>query len=374
MLVHGQSCQTIWLPEGSEGIIRVIDQRKLPFFFVTEDLSTPAQVFEAIREMHVRGAPLIGIAGAAGMYLALTSWDHSEPLQDYLTKIAEYLKSARPTAVNLGWAIDRQVKVIGEAASLEEKISLSRELLEFMMEEDKEHCRKIGEIGLLLIEEISRKKLGEPVNIMTHCNAGWLACIDYGTATAPIYLAQEQGIPLHVWVSETRPRNQGARLTAWEMKEQGVPYTLIADNASGQLMQAGKVDMVIVGSDRTSLNGDVANKIGTYMKALAARDNQIPFYVALPSSSIDWTLENGKDIPIEEREANEVRYMEGLVGDSLQNMRMSPLGSRAANPAFDITPAALVTGIITERGLCRADRNEILSLFPEMINQLRKVT
>ncbi|NMB71735.1 MAG: S-methyl-5-thioribose-1-phosphate isomerase, partial [Bacteroidales bacterium] len=274
-----------------------------------------------------------------------------------------------PTAVNLSHALQRQLNGSARVVSMEDKTKTALETALEMAEEEKEACRLIGEYGLPLIEEISHRKPDAPVNILTHCNAGWLASIDYGTATAPVYLAHDRGIRVHVWVDETRPRNQGTRLTAWELKQHGIPFTVITDNAGGYLMQKGMVDLVLVGSDRTAINGDVANKTGTYLKALAAHDNNIPFYAALPSSSIDPTLDNGSLIPIEERDPNEVRFIEGYSGGKTVKMRLTPLQSPAANPAFDITPARLVSGLITERGICKAERADIVRLFPEFTNQ-----
>jgi methylthioribose-1-phosphate isomerase len=367
MLVDGKSYTTIWQDPEEEKIFRVIDQRYLPFEFRVEDLKTVENIFFAIRDMHIRGAPLIGAAASAGIYLSLLSISSNDDPFEYLRQKAEYLKSARPTAVNLSMAVDRQLKILAGLSSVDEMILRAKQEWVKLVSEEIENCRKIGEFALPLIEKISQEKDGLPVNILTHCNAGWLACIDFGTATAPIYLAHEADIPVHVWVSETRPRLQGARLTCWELREQGVPYTLITDNAAGYLMQNKLVDIILVGSDRTAMNGDVANKIGTYMKAVAARENGIPFYVAQPSSSIDWKIQNGKDIPIEERDENEVRFAEGLVSGQPSRVRIAPLHSMAYNPAFDITPANLITGLITERGICPANKEGLTGLFPDMI-------
>jgi methylthioribose-1-phosphate isomerase len=278
----------------------------------------------------------------------------------------EILKATRPTAVNLAWAVDKQFKAIQSCQSIQDKINITLETANIIANEDAEHCNRIGEHGLKIIEAISKKKKGETVNILTHCNAGWLAFVDYGSATAPIYAAHAKGINLHVWVDETRPRNQGASLTAWELGQQGIPHTIIADNTGGHLMQHGMVDMIIVGSDRTTYTGDVANKIGTYLKALAAKDNNIPFYVALPSSSIDWQMNDGiKEMIIEERNGDEVKYIEGLCDGEIKKVLLTPENSNAANYGFDVTPARLITGIITERGICEANKNSILNLFPE---------
>jgi methylthioribose-1-phosphate isomerase len=316
--------------------------------------------------MHIRGAPLIGTAAAFGIYLALLKYDQKTPFDEYLISAAEKLKSARPTAINLKYAVEKQLEVIGKYYSLDEKISVALNNALKILETEKENCRKIGEHGLPVIEEISQRKNGAPVNILTHCNAGWLACIDYGTATAPIYMAHDKGINVHVWVDETRPRNQGAKLTAWELKQHGVPFTIITDSAGGHLMQHGIVDLVIVGSDRTTITGDVANKIGTYLKALAAKDNDVPFYVALPSSSIDWNIENGiKEIPIEQRNADEITYIQGMLNGKIENVMITGDNFPVINFGFDVTPAKFVTGLITERGICKAKKNSIFSLFPE---------
>ncbi|MGZ3882286.1 MAG: S-methyl-5-thioribose-1-phosphate isomerase, partial [Flavisolibacter sp.] len=276
------------------------------------------------------------------------------------------LKATRPTAVNLAWAVDRQLVAIKKGNSIAEKIEIVLTVAKEIADEDAEHCRRIGEYGLKLIEEISRKKNGDTVNILTHCNAGWLAFVDYGSATAAIYAAHDKGIKVHVWVDESRPRNQGAALTAWELSQHGVPNTVIADNTGGHLMQHGMVDLVIVGSDRTTRTGDVANKIGTYLKALAAKDNKIPFYAALPSSSIDWQMEDGlKEIVIEERDGDEVKFIEGLCEGEIKKVLLTPANTKATNYGFDVTPARLVTGLITERGICEANKKSILDLFPE---------
>jgi len=364
MQINGKPYHTIWLSDENPSVVQIIDQRKLPFVFEILDLQTPEDCFHAIRDMAVRGAPLIGVTAAYGMYLALLCFRGNDP-EKYLNETATRLKSARPTAVNLAYAVDEMLKFMLQnllAANLKE-ISLAN--VEEMKSCEISFSEKIGEFGLKIIEDIFQKKQ-EPVNILTHCNAGWLACIDWGTATAPIYKAHRKGIPLHVWVDETRPRNQGARLTAFELGQEDVPHTVIADNTGGHLMQQGMVDLVIVGSDRTTVTGDVANKIGTYLKALAAKDNGIPFYVALPSSTFDWQMEDGNtEIPIEEREADEVAQIEGWNGKSIQLVRLIPENSQAVNYGFDVTPARLVTGLITERGICKANRESITALFPE---------
>jgi methylthioribose-1-phosphate isomerase len=366
MKIGERNYQSIWYDESDPYSVSVIDQRKLPFTFETCRLGSVDEVYEAISGMTVRGAPLIGATAAFGMYLATLEITPSTVIRDHLSNAARYLISSRPTAVNLKWAVDRLL------SSLEEHLSPSalreKALAEALAicSEEVERCRMIGEYGLVLLDEISRKKNGAPVNILTHCNAGWLACVDYGTATSPVYLAHDRGIPVHVWVDETRPRNQGARLTAWELGRHGVPHTVVTDNTGGHLMQQRLVDIVIVGSDRTTRRGDVANKIGTYLKALAARDNNIPFYVALPSSSIDMTLLDGQaEIPVEMREEEEVTSVEGMSGGKIMSVRIAPEGSHAANYGFDITPARLVSGLITEKGICAAEESEIVRILKE---------
>lgn len=358
MLVSGIPYRTIRLHGES---VRIIDQRRLPWSFDLLDLHTVAEVAEAIRDMAVRGAGLIGATAAYGMWLAAREAESPEQLH----RLARSLILTRPTAVNLNWAVHRQLAAI-EAAGFENRVQTARATAEAIADEDAAACAAIGEHGLALIRSIAERKPGQVVNILTHCNAGWLAFVDHGSATAPIYAAQAAGIPLHVWVDETRPRNQGARLTAWELAQQGVPHTVIADNTGGHLMQHGLVDMVITGADRVTRSGDVANKIGTYLKALAARDNGLPFYVALPSSTFDWTLSDGvQGIPIEQRGGEEVTHMEGLAENgSLQTLRVVSPGSPAANYAFDVTPARLITSLITERGLCAATEEAICALHP----------
>ncbi|PIE70168.1 MAG: S-methyl-5-thioribose-1-phosphate isomerase [Deltaproteobacteria bacterium] len=353
----------IW-PSGDNRGIQVIDQRKLPHQQVIADLFTVSDICTAIQEMYVRGAPLIGATGAYGMWIAAQDAAGTPNPTAALDTDAQTIKSARPTAVNLAWAVDRMQQVLAKV-SPEEWNAVARAEADRITEEEADNCRKIGANGLTLIREIADQKHGAPVNILTHCNAGWLACIEFGTATAPIYAAHAAGIPVHVWVDETRPLNQGARLTAWELGRSGVAHTLITDNAGGHLMQHGQVDLVIVGTDRTTYTGDVANKIGTYLKALAANDNGIPFYVALPSSTFDWTLESGMQIPIEERQPDEVHEIYGRMGVETGMVRISPEATPAANPAFDVTPARLVSGFITERGICRADAASVLAMFPE---------
>ena len=368
MKVGNQNYQSIWVDEADPSVVCVIDQQKLPFFFETRRLCSVDDMYNAISDMTVRGAPLIGAAGAFGMYLATLEINSNTNLREHLSNAARYLISCRPTAVNLSWAVssvhEKLIKVTNPELMSETALNAALEICE----NEKENCRRIGNHGLKLIEEISKKKNGEPVNVLTHCNAGWLACVDFGTATAPIYFAHDKGIPIHVWVDETRPRNQGSRLTAWELGEHGVPYTLIADNTGGYLLQQKMVDIVIVGSDRTTRTGDVANKIGTYLKALAAYDNNIPFYSAFPSTTIDFTLKDGiKEIVVEERDPEEVTDITGLANGTIQSVRICPDNTIAANYGFDITPARLLTGLITEKGICRATEKDIKEMFSEKI-------
>ena len=366
MQVNGKNYHTIWVHTTNKTIVQVIDQRKIPFEFQLVDLKTPADTFEAIKNMTVRGAPLIGVTGAYGIYLGLI-YDIGEDWKAQLIRNADYLKSARPTAVNLAILIDELVNIVTNCKTREMAGELALQTAEKMKIREIGWSEAIGDFGCELIEAISKKKNGQPVHILTHCNAGWLACIDWGTATAPIYKAFHKGIPIHVWVDETRPRNQGARLTAWELSHERLPHTVIPDNTGGHLMQNGLVDLCIVGSDRTTSTGDVANKIGTYLKALAAYDNNIPFYVALPSSSIDFTMKDGiREIPIEQRDGNEVSWMEGQFENGQSGrIRIIPEITPVANYGFDVTPAKYVTALITERGICKANREDILNLFPE---------
>jgi len=356
----------IWFDETTR-TARVIDQRRLPHEFVTAELVDVDDVITAIKEMYVRGAPLIGATGAFGVYTALLRDKEKKGSDDYLAGECRRIKGARPTAVNLAWAVDRVFAAAVQQRDYDERLAAALAEAREIVEEEAVNCRRIGEHGLSLIQEISEKKKGKPVNILTHCNAGRLACIEYGTATAPVYTAFDQGIDLHVWVDETRPLNQGSRLTAWELGSRGVAHTIVTDNAGGHLMQHNMVDLVIVGTDRTTRTGDVANKIGTYLKALAAKHNNVPFYVALPSSTFDWDISNGLDgIPIEERDPDEIRYVEGRDNSGkASRVLVPPETSPAANHAFDVTPAELITGFITERGICRAGEQEILELFPE---------
>jgi methylthioribose-1-phosphate isomerase len=318
-------------------------------------------VIYAIQEMVVRGAPLIGATGAYGVWVALKTTSDEEGF----VKECKRIRDARPTAVNLSWAVDRIQPKVLEIQGRETRLKAALREAGTLAEGEADNCRKIGEHGAELIAQIAKTKQG-PVNILTHCNAGWLACVEWGTATAPVYVAHEQSVDVHVWVDETRPLNQGTRLTAWELGKGGIKHTVITDNAGGHLMQHGMVDMVIVGTDRSTYTGDVANKIGTYLKALAAKDNNIPFYVALPSSTFDWQLRDGlKEIPIEERNPDEVRFVQGLTLTGIDHVLVAPKESPAGNYAFDVTPARLVTGFITERGVCQANEKSILSLFPE---------
>jgi methylthioribose-1-phosphate isomerase len=355
----------IWL-DSDPNVVNVIDQRQLPHQLVVAPLRTVDEMITAIQEMYVRGAPLIGVSGAYGtMLAAIAALHHNEPPAFFKAECIR-LKAARPTAVNLAWAVERALAATASAATPEERVSITRDLAARIAEEEVENCRRIGAHGLELIRKLQAHTGHGPVNVLTHCNAGWLACVEWGTATAPIYAAFEAGLDIHVWVDETRPLNQGARLTAWELGQKGVPHTVITDNAGGHLMQHAMVDLVIVGTDRTTHTGDVANKIGTYLKALAARDNNIPFYVALPSSTFDWEMRDGlAEIPIEVRDPDEIRYVQGLVNGENRSVLVPPADSPAGNYAFDVTPARLVTGFITERGVCGASEAEIHRLFPE---------
>src|SRR5438874_11485615 len=345
MRISGTHYRTIWITES--GTVRVIDQSRLPFEFATIDLETLADAAHAIKTMMVRGAPLIGATAAYGMALAA----RANPSDSHLAEAARTLQATRPTAINLVWALTRMRTMLAEVQP-KERVDVALREAAAICDADVEQCRLIGVHGLDLIRGLA-KTAGRRLNILTHCNAGWLACVDWGTALAPVYMAHNAGIPLHGWVDETRPRNQGAALTAFELGSHGVPHAVIADNAGGHLMQAGRVDLAIVGTDRVARNGDAANKIGTYLKALAAKDNDLPFYVALPSTTIDWTLASGDLIPIEERSANEVTHMTGRLPDGgIATVEITPLGSAAANPGFDVTPARLITGFITERGVC----------------------
>jgi len=359
MRVSGTHFRTIWMTES--GIVRVIDQSRLPFEFATIDLETLADAARAIKTMVVRGAPLIGATAAYGMALAA----RSNSSDSHLAEAARVLQATRPTAINLLWALMRMRKVLAEVPS-SERIDVAFREAAAICDADVEQCRLIGVHGLEIVRGLA-KAANRRVNILTHCNAGWLACVDWGTALSPVYMAHDATIPVHVWVDETRPRNQGAALTAFELGAHGVPHTVIADNLGGHLMQRGQVDMVIVGSDRTTAAGDVCNKVGTYLKALAARDNGVPFYAAVPVSTIDWSLHSGSAIPIEERSPEEVTHITGQSSSGrLETVKLVPDRSAALNLAFDVTPARLVTGLITERGICSASRAGLQRLYPDL--------
>ena len=355
MKIEGKEYRTIWF---ENNIVKIIDQTKLPHKFVIKDLKTVKDAINSIKIMEVRGAPLIGATAAYGLVLAIIENND----QSFLKKTSEELINSRPTAINLKWAVDRMMKKLSGVNSNEIlKIALNE--AKEICEEDVKFCENIGISGVKIIEEIYNKKKGT-VNILTHCNAGWLATINWGTATSPIYHAHKKGIPVHVWVDETRPRNQGANLTSYELNEEEVPNTIIADNTGGILMQRGEVDMCIVGTDRTLSTGDVANKIGTYLKALAAYDNNVPFYVALPSSTIDWDIKDFKDIPIEERNSEELSHVEGLdENNNVKKVLIYPKKSKTMNLAFDITPAKYISGLITEKGMCEASEEGLGKLF-----------
>ena len=355
MKIDGKSYRTIWF---ENNIVKIIDQTKLPHQFIIKDLKTVKDSINAIKTMEVRGAPLIGATAAYGLVLSI---NENNDLS-FLKQSSEQLINSRPTAINLKWAVDRMMKKLS-GVNNKDILNIALEEAKAIAEEDVGFCKNIGLNGLKIIEEIANKKK-DTVNILTHCNAGWLATIDWGTATSPIYHAHQKGVKVHVWVDETRPRNQGANLTSYELNEEGIPNTIIADNTGGILMQRGQVDMCIVGTDRTLSNGDVCNKIGTYLKALAAKDNNVPFYVALPSSTIDWKIKDHKEIPIEERNSEELSHVEGLDKDNkLQKVLIYPQKSKAMNLAFDVTPAKYVTGLITEKGVCEASDQGLKGLF-----------
>ena len=355
MRIEGKEYRTIWF---ENNIVKIIDQTKLPHQFIIKDLKSVKDAINAIKIMEVRGAPLIGGTAAYGMALAVQENDNPE----FIKKIAEELIQSRPTAINLKWAVDRIMKKISGINS-DKILDIALYEAKKICDEDEKFCENIGLNGLKIIEEIYNKKK-DTVNILTHCNAGWLATINWGTATSSIYHAHKKGIPVHVWVDETRPRNQGANLTSYELNEENIPNTIIADNTGGILMQRGEVDMCIVGTDRTLSNGDVCNKIGTYLKALAAHDNNVPFYVALPSSTIDWEIKEGKDIPIEERNSEELSHVEGVdENNEIKKVLIYPKKSKAMNLAFDVTPAKYVTGLITEKGISEASSEGLKKLF-----------
>jgi methylthioribose-1-phosphate isomerase len=361
MRINGKHYRTIW-SDSHDLCVNIIDQSRLPHRFEINKLERVEDAATAISDMQVRGAPLIGATAAYAVCLALKL----DPSDKSLDQAYRLVLDTRPTAINLKWALDRMVSVL-QSVAVESRLSTAFTEADRICEEDVEACLQIGRHGLKIIESLYQQNPDRPVNILTHCNAGWLATIDWGTATSPVYQAQLANIPVHVWVDETRPRNQGAALTCFELAEQQVPHTLIVDNAGGHLMQLGEVDMVITGTDRTARNGDVANKIGTYLKALAAKDNNVPFYVALPSSTIDWNSANGHEIPIEHRNPDEVTHIQGMdEHGNVGKMRISPPSSPALNPAFDVTPAELVTGLITERGVTRACEEHLVNLYPEV--------
>jgi methylthioribose-1-phosphate isomerase len=360
MKIDGIPYRSVWVEPGDGWSIRIFDQTRLPWALEVLRLTDAVQVAQAIRSMQVRGAPLIGAVAAYGVALALRQDASTENLERVVTELG----ATRPTAINLRWALARMRAALHNLPP-GERVAAAYAEAAAICDDDAETCRRIGENGLPLIEAAA--KAGKRVNVLTHCNAGWIATVDWGTALAPIYMAHDAGLPVHVWVDETRPRNQGAALTAWELGSHGVPHTVIADNAGGHLMQHGKVDLVIVGTDRVTRNGDVANKIGTYLKALAARDNDVPFWVALPHSTLDMSVADGiAEIPIEERDGAEVTDLTGRTADGrIETIRVAAAGSPAANPAFDVTPARLVTGLITERGRCDASEAGLRALYPE---------
>ena len=357
MRIEGKEYRTIWY---EQGVVKIIDQTKLPHKFIIKDLRTVKDAINAIKIMEVRGAPLIG--GTAAYGVALTVQENND--LEFIKKSAEELIQSRPTAINLKWAVDRMIKKLSGINS-DQILSVALDEAKEICDEDEKFCENIGLNGLKVIEEIYSKKK-DTINILTHCNAGWLATINWGTATSPIYHAHKKGIPIHVWVDETRPRNQGANLTSYELNEEGIDNTIITDNTGGILMQRGEVDMCIVGTDRTLSTGDVCNKIGTYLKALAAYDNKVPFYVALPSSTIDWDIKNFKNIPIEERNSEELSHIEGLdEKGNIKKILIYPQKSKTMNLAFDVTPAKYVTGLITEKGICEASELGLKKLFKE---------
>jgi methylthioribose-1-phosphate isomerase len=368
MNVDGRHYRTIWLKETDNTVVQIINQLALPHSFEIIDLRTVEDVRRAIKDMQVRGAGLIGATAAYGMYLAVLEAVPGSFTADIL-RSAAILKDTRPTASNLAWAVDRMLACLKVPGTFFEKARLAAQAI---ADEDADSCSRIGQHGAEIIKTIAAKKKGEPVNILTHCNAGWLAFVDYGSALSPVYAAHDSGVKVHVWVDETRPRNQGASLTAWELGRHGVPHDLIPDNAGGHLMQHGMVDMVITGADRVTRCGDAANKIGTYLKAVAAKENGVPFYVALPSSTFDFNMRDGlKEIPIEERDASEVRYISGKTKNGvIETVQICPDSTPARNWGFDVTPARYITGLISERGVCEASERGILGLYPEAADRI----
>lgn len=383
MKINEKNYHSVWRKSDDSDVIVIIDQRSLPHRLIFEELASTDQVATAIKEMHLRGAPLIGIVAAFGVYYAFkesfqNKTSFSNAMTQFDAKITQ-LKQTRPTAINLEWAIQKQQKTLQEYLKQGEHLIENTEAIQaalatlfengfHILHEDIELCRQIGENGLQLIEAIAKNKPGKTINILTHCNAGWLATGDFGTATSPMYLAHDKGLPIHVYVDETRPRNQGARLTAWELGQHGIPHTVISDNTGGHLMQHGLVDICFVGSDRTSRQGDVANKIGTYLKALAAKDNNVPFYVCLPYSTFDFQITDGvKEIPIEERGSEEVKYIQGLSHDEVHSVLLTPESSPAMNFGFDVTPARLISGLVTERGICDASIEGIKGMYSDLM-------
>ena len=366
MKVEDKHYRTIWQSKKDKNVVQIIDQRLLPHEFKIINLISYNDAIEAIFDMAVRGAPLIGGTAAWGMFLASIEAKQYKKDKNFIIDASKELIDARPTAVNLKWAVDRILEAINGIDNIDQIIKIIEKEANNICDEDVINCENIGKYGLELIQDIANKNPDSVVNILTHCNAGWLATIDRGTATAPIYAARDAGINIHVWVDETRPRNQGASLTAWELVNEKIPHTLIVDNAGGHLMQHGLVDICIVGSDRTTRAGDVGNKIGTYLKALAAYDNKVPFYVALPDSTIDWKITDGiKSIPIEERDSREVSHINGLVNHRVESIRIVPDGTECKNFAFDVTPAKYVNGLITPRGVTKANEVDINKLYPE---------
>jgi methylthioribose-1-phosphate isomerase len=363
--VQGKNFKTIWLDPMDSSKVKIIDQRLLPHEFKVRVLESIDDANDAISQMAVRGAPLIGATAGWGVYLASVEALERNLDIDFVTKKSLELIVSRPTAINLKWAVNRMISKFNFSNNLDELVVNLKKEAQAICDEDEESSIKIGQSGSEIIRDIANKKSGETVNILTHCNAGWLATVDYGTATAPIYAARDEGIDLHVWVDETRPRNQGSSLTAWELGNEGIKHTIVVDNAGGHLMQNGEVDLCLVGSDRTTRAGDVCNKIGTYLKALAAKDNKVPFYVALPESTFDWTIEDGiSEIPIETRDEHEIAFVSGKNGNEIKEVRVTPENSKCLNIAFDVTPSHFITGLITPRGLCKADKESIAKLYP----------